>query len=345
MARMRPLLRRPGWLLILALAAAGLSSCERFFMPVRPEVSPAVIFDEVWTFADTHYSFFDLKGVDWDQIHQEYHPQVRPDMDDPELFDLLAEMLYELRDGHVNLRSPFDLSRYWEWYLGYPQNFDADLLEREYFRGDQEYAGPFVVYDFGDVVYARYASFASPVEPGHLDSLFTRFADRSGFVLDVRNNGGGSGSNAYAIANRLVEARNVRGYQEYKSGPGRDDFTAAQEVAISPPVDAVLWLKPFVVLTNRSSYSATNLFVSLVKGLEQVAVVGDTTGGGGGNPAFTELSNGWLLRVSAHRLFTNDGLNVELGIPPDTAVDMHPADAAAGEDTILETALAFIRGL
>ncbi len=332
--------------LMWTVAALSLTSCELLFMTRPPDVSPEAIFHEAWTFADTHYSFFELKEVDWDDAYDTYQPQVRPDMTDRELFGLLAEMLSLLRDGHVNLRSPFDLSRYWDWYLDYPENFDPELLERHYFRDTQEYAGPFVLHDFAadNAGYARYASFADTVTPTHLDYLFTRFADRAGIILDVRSNGGGAGGNAYRIANRLVSTRTVRGYQEYKAGPGRDDFTPPQNVVLSPPDAGLRWEKPFVVLTNRSSYSATNLFVALVKGLDQVTVVGDRTGGGGGFPAFTELSNGWLMRVSAHRFFTADGLNAELGIEPDVRVDMEQADEVIGRDTILETARAIIRG-
>lgn len=342
--------RFPGTARLAGLSAAVVAiamlavSCELLFMP-EPSPSPEAIFDEVWTFADTHYSFFELKDVDWDEVRARYRPLVRADMREVELFDLLADMLYELEDGHVNLRSPFNLSRYWQWYLDYPANFDPALLEREYYRGAQEYAGPFVLLDLEDdnIGYARYASFAQTVTARDLDYLFTRFADRDGIIFDVRSNGGGSTANAYRIAGRLVEERTDRGYQVFKNGPGHEDFTDPQTVWIAPPSDAGRWRKPFVVLANRSSYSATNTFVALVKGLDQVTIVGDATGGGGGIPAFTELSNGWLLRVSAHRFFTADELNIERGIDPDLRVDMLEADAADGRDTIIETALDRIR--
>jgi hypothetical protein len=333
-------------LVVCSTMMLATTACELLFMTRPPEPTPEAIFREAWTFADTHYSFFELKGIDWDAAYETYRPLVRPGMTERELFDLLAEMLSLLRDGHVNLRSPFDLSRYWDWYLGYPRNFDPELLERYYYQGNQEYAGPFVLYDFADdnAGYARYASFADTITSQHLDYLFTRFADRAGIVLDVRSNGGGAGGNAYRIGNRLVSRETVRGHQQYKSGPARNDFTPLHEVVLAPPSAGLRWEKPVVVLTNRSSYSATNLFVALVKGLDQVTVVGDTTGGGGGFPAFTELSNGWLMRVSAHRFYTADGLNVELGIDPDVRVDMEQADVDIGRDTILETALAIIRG-
>ncbi len=310
-----------------------------------PDTSPQAIFDQVWEFADQEYSFFGFKGIDWQAAYESYQPRVESDMTDEELFDLLAEMLFILRDGHVNLRSPFDFSRNWRWYLDYPSNFDFTLLERNYFNDNQRYVGPFLTYDFGDVLYVRYASFSSGISPENLDYLFTTFVDRNGIILDIRNNGGGYTDNAFMIADRLVSESTSVAKERFKNGPAHDAFTPFETVGISPPPGSPTWLKPFAVLTNRLSYSATNLLVTLIRDLPQVEVVGDWTGGGGGIPTFTELTNGWSLRVSAHQLSTPDNVNVEAGLPPDIAVDMDPGDQAAGIDTILETALAYIRGL
>jgi len=337
-------------IILLLAAIAVASSCELLFTVDVPDTSPQSIFDQVWTFADREYSFFELKGVDWDAVYETYSPLVSADMTDEELFDLTADMLFELQDGHVNLRSTFDFSRNWQWFLDYEQNFDWTLLERDYFNDEQQYIGPFVTFDFGDIVYARYGSFSSAFEDAHLDYLFDHFSERDAFILDIRDNGGGSSSNAYRIANRLVGEPTVVGAERYKNGPAHDAFTDLRSIGIAPPDGHATWLKPVAVLTNRSSYSATNLLVALVTGLENVVTVGDATGGGGGIPTFTELSNGWSLRVSGHQFFAyvsfqTELYNVELGIPPDIDVDQTQVDTDAGRDTILETALAYLRGL
>lgn len=336
--------------LLICFVLSSAVSCELLFQIDVPDVSPQSIFDQIWNFADREYSFFELKGVDWDAVYSTYAPQVEAKMTDEELFALAAEMLYELRDGHVNLRSTFDFSRNWQWFLDYDQNFDSTILERSYFNNRQQYIGPFVTLDFGDIVYARYASFANGFEDAHLDYLLGEFSERDGFIFDVRDNGGGSSGNAYRIANRLVSETTVVGAERYKNGPGHDDFGDLNSVAIAPPAGRPTWTKPTVILTNRSSYSATNLLVALTTNLEHVVITGDTTGGGGGIPTFTELTNGWLLRVSGHQFFAavpfqDDLYNVELGIPPDIDVDQSPADTTAGRDTILEAALDYIRGL
>ena len=115
-----------------------LTSCELIFIGPNPSTSPKAIFDEAWTFADREYSFFEFKNIDWDSVYTVYSSQVTDDMDEEALFEVLANMLYELRDGHVNLRSSFDRSRNWTWFLNHPPNFNYDLLERNYWKEDQQ---------------------------------------------------------------------------------------------------------------------------------------------------------------------------------------------------------------
>ena len=51
-------------------------------------------------------------------------------MSNEQLFDVLSEMLNELRDGHVNLVSKDRTSQYREWYDNYPRNFDDSIQSR-----------------------------------------------------------------------------------------------------------------------------------------------------------------------------------------------------------------------
>ena len=108
-------------------------------------------------------------------------------------------------------------------------------------------------------------------------------------------------------------------------------------------VASIRFTKPVMLLTNRSCYSATTFFTTYMQNLPNVTTVGDWTGGGGGAPSFTELANGWNLRVSNTALFTPDGFNVEDGVPVDVPVDMDETDVDNGMDTILEKALELIR--
>lgn len=336
-------LTRPVWFLLSLLLCCTLAGCEALFIPPDSGSDPVSIFNEAWTFADEEYSFFAYKNIDWDEVRSRYEPQVRPGMSQEALFKVLADMFFELRDGHVNLRASFDLSRNWQWYLESPPNYDFNLLERSYFQSEEQYFGPFIVYDFGDVGYVSYRSFGTNVSATSMTRLIEKFGGHRGLIFDVRDNGGGSRSNAYRMARFFTEQTVTFGRSRSRNGPAHEDFTDWQDEQIEPQADDTTFLKPVILLTNRSSYSATNTFTAMMQALPNVTVLGDTTGGGGGAPADTDLANGWIVRVSGTQLEAPAGFNVENGIPPDTLVYLDPADVERGFDTMVEAALARLR--
>jgi hypothetical protein len=336
--------------LFLAIATVlCLTTCEKAILQDPPSDAQS-IFDEAWQFADQEYSFFDYKNIDWQAIRAQYEQELKPDMNSVELFDLIAAMLYELEDGHVNLLSSFDRSRNWRWYLDHPDNFDFDLLERNYFKEEQRLIGPFTVYDFEDVGYMRYSSFSSTVGESSMLLIINAFKDHKGIIIDIRENGGGSIGNTFRIAQHFTDEEVVVGRERYRNGFEHDDFSDWEEFTIEPyepeeRQDSVIYTydKPVVVLADRSSYSASSFFTQFMKALPNVTVVGDWTGGGGGAPSFTELANGWILRVSNTQFEAPNGFIIENGVPPDVEVDLSESDRADGVDTILETALELLR--
>ncbi|MAG13947.1 MAG: peptidase S41 [Spirochaetales bacterium] len=335
----------------------ALFACEELFFIPEPENTPTGIFGQAWVFADEEYSFFEYKGIDWDAAKAVYEAQITDDMGDEALFQVLATMLNQLRDGHVNLTSDFDRSRNWKWYLDYQPNYDFDVLERYYFQSEEQYiGGALILFDFsspsGDVGYIHYRSFMNAVSSADMDYVIEKFKDHKGLIIDLRNNTGGIAQMATVIGNRLTDTRVAVAEEQFKNGPGHDDFTAKATRYFEPPVGASTYTKPIVILTNRRCYSATNFFVTMASSLDHVTIMGDKTGGGGGYPANTVLTNGWELRVSSSRLFlvddgslTEDQRNVEDGVEPDVSVSSTESELATGVDNILDTAIAYIRGL
>jgi len=323
------------------LFVMNLTSCEEAFFEDVPNSDPVSIFDQAWNFADQEYTFFDYKSINWDSVYQEFRPLVNDNMGEEELFQVIADMLYLLRDGHVNLRSKFDRSRNWSWYLDAPENFNYPLLERNYFNTEQQFVGSFVVMDFEDVGYFRYSSFSNGVSSESLDYVVDKFKNHKGLIIDVRNNGGGLLLNATKIARRFTTKSQDVAKLYYKNGPGHNDLDGPHTTTIEPASNN--YTKPVVVLTNRHSYSATSFFSQYMRELDNVTLIGDWTGGGGGAPSFTELTNGWEIRVSSTLTTDPQGFNIEDGVPPDVEVDMLKSDEDQGKDTILETALEFIR--
>ena len=73
-------------------------------------------FEALWKIMDEHYCFFDYKDVNWNDIYNIYKVRARDGISREQLFEVLTDMLSELRDGHVNLSTAFDYGRYWRWH-------------------------------------------------------------------------------------------------------------------------------------------------------------------------------------------------------------------------------------
>ena len=93
---------------------------------------PVGNFEQLWKIIDEQYCFLEAKGIDWDAVHDKYSPLIIPTMSNDDLFDILSQMLYILKDGHVNLSSAKRTSFYDEWYQGYDWNYREDILYQTY---------------------------------------------------------------------------------------------------------------------------------------------------------------------------------------------------------------------
>ena len=296
-------------------------------------------FEALWRIVDEHYCFFDYKDIDWNQIHTDYEKKIREDMSNIALFDTLNLMLQELKDGHVNLYSYWDLGRYWKWFEDYPANFNADVIYNANYLGtNYRIAGSARYTILSDSIgYIYYGSFSGALSENNLDYILASFSKCFGIIVDVRNNGGGYLSNSETLASRFTDEKTLVGYIQHKTGKGHNDFSEPFPKYIEPS-SRIQYLKPVVVLTNRKCFSATNDFVNAVHHFPNVTILGDRTGGGSGLPFSSELPNGWAVRFSACPFFDANKEHIEFGIDPDVRVDLLPEDLQKGYDTLIEVA-------
>ena len=298
-------------------------------------------FEALWKIIDEHYCFFDYKGaeygLDWNEVRAKYSRQISDDMTADWLFEVLGNMLGELRDGHVNMYAPFDNARYWSWKEDYPANFSDSLLRR-YLGTDYKIASGLQYRKLDDNIgYVYCPSFANGIGSGNLDEVLLYLAPCNGLILDVRGNGGGQLTTAEKLAGRFTDEAVRVGYMCHKTGPGHNDFSGPEEQTLKPSA-GIRWHKKVVVLTNREVYSAANEFVKYMKCCPGVTVVGDKTGGGAGMPMSSELPNGWAVRFSACPMYDRDMQCTEFGIEPDYSVSLTDDDFRDGKDTLIEFA-------
>lgn len=333
-------------ILLLLAAALVATSCIRETMP---DNSPTGNFEALWEMMDQRYCFFDYKaaeyGLDWNEVHNRYKPRISDKMSTDGLFEVLCEMLSELRDGHVNLYSSIDVGRNWSWFEAFPPNFYQHLQDK--YLGTGYRIGGGLRYQILDdnIGYLYYSDFTGSLDDAYLNRALNYLSICNGLIIDVRGNGGGYIFNIDKIVSRFIEEPVLCGYVCHKNGPGHSDFSDYAERWIEPATDQLRWTKPVAVLSNRGCYSATNTFVSDMKALPQVRVFGDRTGGGGGIPSSFELPNGWSVRYSACPMLDSDRNQIEFGVEPDVRVDISETDLARGVDTIIESARAWINSL
>ena len=348
---MRTVIRRLFPARALLLAALPLLALPFYLLSCVPN-EPAdngheANFEALWKIIDERYCFFEEKDVDWTAVHDKYAKELRKEkLDDLGFFRLMADMLNELRDGHVNLISPFDVSYYDDW-RGDPTE-GLNIYARA-----KELPGPLLSsggmsyqkYGFQDdpelrMGYISYGSFSGSL--GNLTLIFTYFSDVDGFILDLRGNGGGALDNSTDLLSRFFDEKTLAGYLSHKTGPGHADFSDPMAIYIEPysEEDARWTRKPVLVLQDRSCYSATNDFLSKIDLAKNVTRIGLRSGGGGGIPASQELPNGWVVRYSAVKNYDAAMQSVESGIEPDVEVSgvSYYTDPAA-PDLILRSAI------
>ncbi len=302
-------------------------------------------FEALWQLVDEHYCFFDQAekefGLDWNAVYRKYKPIADTCRDEIILFELLGDMLRELRDGHVNLMSMHGTSYYWDWHLQHPMNF-SDSIQRNYLGTDFKLTNGIKYNILPDSIgYMYVESFSNGFGTNNLTLMLYAMRECKAIILDIRGNGGGMITSAEKLASSFINEKIHYGYMQHKTGKGHDDFSAPEPLYLEPS-EGARWLRPVVVLTNRSVYSAANHFVLIMRELPNVAIVGDKTGGGSGMPLNSTLPNGWSVRLSACPTLDVDYRHTEFGIAPDIKADITSEDWEKGRDTIIETAKALI---
>lgn len=306
---------------------------------------PVGNFESLWKTIDEHYCFFKQKDIDWDSVYRKYRPFVTDQTNFLELYSICAAMLDELEDGHVNLTSTFNTSYYRKWWTDYPQDFRLRTIQEDYLNFDYLSTNGISYKVIADTIgYMYYPSFSYNIGELNLDYILAFLHNTKGLIIDIRDNGGGNLTNIKTIVSRLIDRRVKGGLIQHKTGPGHQDFSEPYEFWYEPcdTTRHIAYLdRPVAVLTNRSCFSAANDFVSVMKTLPNVDIIGARTGGGGGLPFNSEMPIGWSVRFSACPLSSPDGDITEFGIDPSPGCNVHSPDSLLikGIDPILEFAI------
>ena len=328
----------PAVSLLCALFAAA---CADSLLGPSATTSNALIFDQVWSETDQHYSFFDYKHIDWDSLRAVYRPRAIAAANDGQLADVIGGMLGELRDVHVSLDAGQRTYRYlcrWDTAQIYD---NAQTVETRYL--DHATAKPHLVYGYvrPGVGYLRIKDFLGGGWTDEVDAALAAMDAATTMIVDVRDNFGGEDGTAIAIAGRFADRTHDYGFIRLRNGPDHGDFTGFISEHVSPL--GRRFAGTVYVLTNRRVFSSAEDFVLAMRTLPNVTVVGDTTAGASGGPLVRELPNGWTFQISEWMEFTPDKRTFEsIGLAPDVVAKSSAAAWYAGSDVALDRALSLV---
>jgi carboxyl-terminal processing protease len=326
--------------------------CDKMFFEPDPANEPENNFEILWKDFDRYYAQFSLRRIDWDSVYTLYRPQVTPTTSDRQLFDMFSNIVYGINDMHVSLYTPMgDVYRKSIIPASYPSMRLVNACKYIQCGAPQKSFFEYRTCQNPDIGYMIIPTFSGQGEglaigdPRYLviDDILSQWKNMKGIIIDVRWNSGGNSTNAEAVAGRFADQSRVYSYRRQKIGPGKDNYSSWKSSFIEPK-GSYQFLKPVVVLTSRATSSSAEMFVMAMQVLPNVTIVGDTTGGGVGNPIFRELPNGWTYRLSTEMEADAQGRIIEgVGVFPDVPVLTTAADSANGIDRILEKGIDIIR--
>lgn len=332
-------------------------------------------FEVFWhTFAE-RYALFELRRVDWQATHDAYRPGVSSDTPARRLYEIFVEMLRPLRDGHVELRTPFG-----RFNAGGPSAVHLRLAA-ERGVGDPDAAiGALLVERLErarGIVHERYLgsrvrrSANGLVEWGRLDEAtgylaIRAMAGQSGrvdrpredqqqaaaamnhvlrdvghlpsLVVDLRDNLGGYDGVALRIAGFLTDRKRLAFTKAASKGEG---YGGRQSITLEPRGSRRYTGRIFL-LTSGLTTSAAEIFVLSLLKHPRLVRIGEPTHGELSDVMERHLPNGWSLTLSNELYRASDGeLYEDRGVPPHVRVPyLDRRDLDAGRDPMLDRALA-----
>ena len=171
-----------------------------------------------------------------------------------------------------------------------------------------------------------------------LDSALMTLGETAALIIDIRLNQGGEDRVALEIAGRFSAVEQVAYRKKVRSNEG----FANEHVVNLVPSSENPYMKPIYLLVSAGTYSAAEGFALTMKGLPNVTLVGEPTGGIFSDAISKTLPNGWKFTLSSEIYSDLDGHVYEgTGIPVDQIVDFFVVEnILAGRDPAIERVFA-----
>ncbi len=338
---------------VFALAASASCSASSPYSVGTPD-SLYSEFVLAWDLANAnHASFVTNPGTDWDEVFSRWRGEALALTDHEELLEVVSGMLAELQNGQVMLGTSGVLTRPYD--PGFFENFDpvvwqgyADQWGFEYWQELFDFGWAFVTPD-STMGYLLLPDMGDRYSWADFLYMTVSVRECSGVILDLRASGGtGDFMSAYNTVGRFVSDGGILAfYRQFRTGPGRFDMEEPSAVTVTKNGSWQFDI-PVVVLVGRGTAGAAELLTLMLLTQDNVVLMGDSTFGAPdvGSPYLLNEASGqgstWLYLPGFVVYDTEMNVQNGVGIAPDIAVPVSPADFAAGVDPVLDAAVEYL---
>ena len=180
-----------------------------------------------------------------------------------------------------------------------------------------------------DFCYIRLSSFISRNAATEFGNILNTNRNKKGFIIDLRSNPGGLLTNAIYISDMFLDGGTI------VSTVDRDGYKETQRASAG-----VYTKKPVVVLINKGSASASEIFSGAMKDNHRAVIIGEQSFGKGLVQEINKLPYESGINITIQKYLTPNGTDInKKGITPDIVVKLTEDDVKNKNDLQLKKAV------
>ena len=180
-----------------------------------------------------------------------------------------------------------------------------------------------------DFCYIRLSSFISRNAATEFGNILNNNRDKKGFIIDLRSNPGGLLTNAIYISDMFLDGGTI------VSTVDRDGYKETQRASAG-----VYTKKPVVVLINKGSASASEIFSGAMKDNHRAIIIGEQSFGKGLVQEINKLPYESGINITIQKYLTQNGTDInKKGITTDIEVKLTEEDVKNKNDLQLKKAI------
>ena len=186
-----------------------------------------------------------------------------------------------------------------------------------------------------NIQYIRLSSFISKKAYEEFTSILNKSRSKKGYIIDLRSNPGGLLSNAMLISDLFLPGGIIVSTVDRDGYKDTTRATAAYNTK-----------KPIVILINKGSASASEIFSGAMQDNRRAVIVGEQSFGKGLVQEINKLSNEAGLNITIQKYLTPCGTDInKKGITPDIVVELTEEDIKNKNDVQLKKAISVLQAM